>query len=250
MWGSNAIVSWDTSGQPSPEVQVADVRLPEACITSCYFQAQLTGDPTVVGSISVLTLTLNVGLGRVTMIRRYDFIGLPYVGNPIQFTIPFLPAAQILASVQGVGASSTPGKTYDVLCDFQAAPIARFPHTNDPLKFGMALPGEADGLDDEMLTDLEEHAPDEAQVMREAQERGEDPTQAVHRAIVEGDEETDDAGDDAGDEPRIIIPARFDPMIAKLERQLGRPVRVKDLPPYAQRVVRKLAARQLRKGRR
>jgi hypothetical protein len=199
--------------------------MPEPCVASIFFQAELQVPPTLTYAIQFLTLTLNIGLGRVTVQRQVTWNGVPRLGVPIVYTIPFVPVTQILATVSG-GGQSFASEPAQVLCTAEVAPISRFPMTNS-LTFGMAKPGEADGADEELFEDLESHSPDEADVMRAAQDEGHDPTEAL--------EQHEGRARSPSHIPHEMMPPRVSRVVKSFERRHGRPPRVRELPAWAQK---------------
>jgi hypothetical protein len=226
MWGSNATLVFPINGSAVdvPDIQLIDAPMPEPCVASIFFQAEVLAPPTLTYAISYLTLTMQIGSGRVTVQRQETWNGTPRVGVPIVFTIPFIPVTSFLATVRG-GGNSFASEELKVLCTAQVAPISRYPVTNS-LSFGMAKPGEADGADEELFEDLEAHSPDEADVMRAAQDAGHHPESALVRP-----------------EPRGIshdqMPPRVSRVVRSLEKRLHRPPRMSDLPPWARRELTK-----------
>jgi hypothetical protein len=226
MWGSNTTLSFPVSGSvvDLPDTQLIDAPMPEPCVASLFFQAEVTAPPSLTYAISYLTLSLTIGLGRVSVNRQITWNGVPRLGVPIVFTIPFLPVVQILATVRG-GGQSFASEPATVLCTAEVAPIGRFPMANS-LTFGMAKPGEADGADDELLDELEPHSPDEVDIMRAAQDEGHDPTEAL--AEHEG------AARRPSHIPHEAMPPRVSRVVKSLTKRLGRAPRLRELPPWAQ----------------
>lgn len=244
MWGSSAQVIWQP-GAPNraPETQVADIRLPEACVTSVYFQAEVLTPPAVAtGVIQSLFLRLTIGLGRTTVHRVNAWIGVPTVGSPIQLTLPFVPAASILAQVGGIGNSLSLTDAFALLCTIEVSPIGRFPIKKEPLQLGMALPGEADGMDDAMYENLEEQHPETAEIMRARQAAGEHPGDFEDTAA--DDELDEDDEEEEESEGVYVVPPQMVPLINRLSRRLGRPATVRDLPYRLQKMI----ARRIREG--
>lgn len=244
MWGSNALISLPFGPDAfAPETQLADVPLPEACVCSIYFQADIASPPGQAGIVSSLYVKLSIGLGRSSVIRTISWAGVPVLGAPLEFTLPWVPAATVLAVVGASGRATAAPGPLQILCTLNVAPISRFPQT-DSLKFGMAKPGEADGLDDGMYEELEAESPDAADVMRDGQDEehvhGELVKQEAARAELDDDGDDDDDDDDEQLErppthiPPNLLPPRVRRLVARLQRRLGRPPRVRDLPEWAQ----------------
>lgn len=164
LWGSSTplqiIGTTPTSGVSA---QVADVRMPEPLVCTVYFQAEFSGGA---GTIQALTLNLHAGLGRTTVNRSLSFLGQPAPGNGLEFTIPFLPMVNLLVDVVVLGFAA-PGSpevvngvpAFTLTLTLQAAPLNRAHFQQEMKSFGMALPGEADSLDDELERDLEPSVP-------------------------------------------------------------------------------------------
>lgn len=226
MWGSNTLLQFASTlgGGPDtnlPDVQLADVPLPESCVASVFFQAEIVSPPGIGVVVTSLVLTLNLGLGRVTVLRPMVWSGVPALGVPLTWTLPFVPVKMLLASVSARGHGVGGTDNAQILCTLEVAPISRFPMT-DTLKFGMAKAGEADGLDDELLDDLEEQSPDEADVMRAEQDAGHHPGE-IERVERRS----------ARHIPDDLLPPRVRRIVERLTRRLKRPPRVNDLPPWA-----------------
>jgi len=237
MWGSNTILSFPVSGSvvQLPPVQLIDAPMPEPCTATILFQAEVTAPPSLLYAISYLTLNLTIGLGRVSVNRQYTWNGTPRIGVPIIFTLPFVPVVQLLATVQG-GGQSFGGEPATVLCSAQVSPIGRFPLSNS-LTFGMAKPGEADGLDDELLDDLEAHSPDEADVMRAAQDEGHDPSDMLEHEHEQ--QHPDRRARQPQHIPHEMLPPRVSRIVKSLTRRLGHPPRLRELPAWAQNEVKR-----------
>lgn len=229
MWGATRTIeiASTTPFSTGLKLQVADIRLPEPVTAAVFFQATKGGAP---GTVQALTLDLYIGLGRTNVRRSSTFQLQPSTGSPLVFTLPApgVPVVTLQADVTIAGFLASGTDPMTIECVLQLAPISRIHYQKEALKFGMALPGEADGLDDAMLEDLEEHAPDKVAIMRARQEAGDDPRYEEH-----------------DDEPgQIQVPPEFERIVAKLARRLGRPPKVRDLPP----AIRKRFVRMLRAG--
>ena len=234
MWGATSTLSFtDTAPQEGVTLQLADIRIPEPVTASIYFEAQREGQA---GTVQALTLDLLLGLGRTNVKRTTTFLFQPTFGAPILFALPLQPVVSVQAIVTARGFVSTGGNKVDVVCTIQVAPITRINYQSEGLKFGMALPGEADGMDDAMHEDLEEEAPGELDVMRAAQADGFDPGEQL----------------DDEDEPpprRIVVPPRYQQVIDRMTEQLGRAPKLRDLPPALQRRLRRALEQQMQRGR-
>ena len=224
MWGATSKLSF-TGLTPVGGVtlQLADIRLPEPVTASIYFQATRAGGA---GTVQSLTLELFLGLGRTNVMRPSTFLLQPTFGAPVIFTLPMQPIATILARVIGTGFASG-SEPVEVDCTLEVAPITRIHYEKEALKFGMALPGEADEAEHALREDLEEYAPGVRAIM--AANPGADPH------AYEQQEHDDDDGDDdpppRKGRPQIVVPKQFEPLIKQLSVRLGRPAKVADLSP-------------------
>lgn len=174
-WGSSASVEVTNATAPGPPpstarvvtAQLAQISLPEPAVCSIYFQATVESN-FIDDTVQTLTLNLLEGIGRVTVPRQISFLAQPAPGAPLEFTIPFVPVhalnADIAVQVRLLNAANSLVRvqTYFVL-----SPLTRIPQKIQELQFGMALPGEADDLDDELRGELEADAPSVAQMMAE-----------------------------------------------------------------------------------
>lgn len=186
-WGSSAELVLKSTGLVgggivSASQQLAQVSLPEPAVCSLYFQAaaRITNPQNL--SVAVFTVNLNQGLGRVTVPRQLSFSGQPADGAPLEYTLPFIPlhALNVDVSCTANANDEAPGEIA-IQIYLVIAPITRIPQKTQKMEFGMATPGEADSLDDELRENLEEEAPTVEQIMgREADERahGEQPETA------------------------------------------------------------------------
>jgi hypothetical protein len=234
MWGSTVDVHInDTIAADGFSVQFSDVRLPEPLDCSIYFHAERAG---VAGTLVATTLELLIGLGRTNVKRTSTFMGQPTPTAPLDFSLPFQPMTivQARAIVQGFKAASGT-EPMIIRCTLQVAPVTRAQYEKEALKFGMALPGEADGMDDDLYEDLEENAPGVADIMRDRQANGEDPGHP------------DDYDEDVDRAPprrrQIIVPPRFEAAIERVSRKLGRAARMSDLPPLLRSRLERAMAR-------
>lgn len=240
MWGNSTRLAYDTSGVNTfKPFQVGDVRLPEACVCTIYFQCEVISPASVAGVVHSLNLELIIGLGLTVSRRTISWAGMPGIGTPLQFTLPYQPSASVMATVSANAGSLTSNETFELLATLQVSPLARMPVHKEPLKFGMALPGEADALDDELVADLEQQHPEEVDIMRARQASG--MGQMPHPA--EEEEEEDDEPANA-----FRVPRHLQNLVARLERKLGRVPTVRDLPPHARRQVVRMVERSRRRA--
>lgn len=230
-WGSSANLKF-VNAFNAPQIynasaQLAQVQLPEPAVCTLYLSASMRStDPSA--TISTFTLNLSQGLGRVTVPRQITFGGQPSEGSPIEWTLPFIPLHALQVDVSGTANFDFElAAEIDVQIYFVIAPITRIPQQIQKLQFGMALPGEADALDDELRTDLEGETPTAAQIM------GQEAQQRVHG--VQGD-------DDDDDEPEAA-PAWMLDLVDALTKRLKRPPNKRELHQavarYRQRTLRR-----------
>lgn len=216
-WGSSATLIVNDpnagSGRPIVSAQLAQVSLPEPAVCSVYFQASMTtADPRDV--VRSFTLNLSEGIGRVTVPRQLSFPNQPAAPSPLEFTIPFMPVHALNVDCQAAvdvisGAPDIRIEVYMVL-----SPLTRIPQKEQKLAFGMAMPGEADDLDDDLREELEAEGPTAAQTVAGAYESQVDGSDGL---------EPDDDGDDDDDGEQVPrVPAWVMGLIQQLEARLGR----------------------------
>lgn len=229
MWGATGKLSLPPAASPAVTLQLNDIRFPEPVSATISFIAHRAGGPGVVQS---LTLELLLGLGRTNVKRTATFNLQPTFNVPIVYVIEMQPVVSVQGLVLGFGFSSDPQVLAEVDCTLQASPITRIQYEREALKFGMALPGEADGFDDSLREDLEEFAPDQAEIMRQQQAAGYHPTDPEE----EYEEEDEPPPRERG---RIVVPPQFERAVGRVSARLGRPAKVSDLPkPLAKRLLR------------
>ena len=230
-WGSSAMVSLSPTLGLRNSTQLAQVSLPEPAVCSVYFEATARITNPAVTSIGVLTINLNQGVGRVTIPRQMSFAGQPSNLAQLQVTIPFLPLHSLNVDVEVTGDFPiVGGGEIDVQMFLVVTPITRIPQKIQELQFGMATPGEADALDDELLENLEGEAPSVAEIM------GQEADQRVHGDAGAGDD------DDGGDEPQGA-PAWMLDLVDALSARLGRAPKRSEL----RAAVTRMRERQARK---
>lgn len=227
-WGSSTTLSLSPTLGSDVSAQLAQVALPEPAVCSLYMQASARITNPAVTSIAAFTLNLSQGLGRVTVPRQVTFVGQPSDQAPLEWTLPFIPLHALQVDVECTGDFRTEGGgQIDIQIYFVIAPITRIPQKIQKLQFGMAEPGEADALDDELRENLEEESPTVAEIMgREAHER------------VHGVEEPD--------EPEGA-PAWMLDLVDALAKRLGRAPTRAELGRAVQRVQER-NARRARRG--
>ncbi len=229
-WGSSASLHLGGVGDFKNSVQLAQVALPEPAVCSLYMQATVILSNPATAYLGTFTLNLSQGLGRVTVPRQISFASQPGPDSPLEWTMPFVPLhalqADISANLIGDGAESADLQIYFVI-----SPITRIPQQIQKLQFGMAEPGEADALDDELRENLEDESPTVTEIM------GHEANHRVHGTA-------DIEGDDDGDEPEAA-PAWMLDLVDALGQRLRRPPTRAEL----RKAVNRLKERQARRGR-
>jgi hypothetical protein len=244
-WGSSAAVEVTNATAPGPPPtnarvvtsQLAQISLPEPAVCSIYFQASVESN-FIDDVVTVLTLNLAEGIGRVTVPRQISFLAQPAPGAPLEHTIPFVPVHALNVDIQvNVRLNNPAGSLVRVQTYFVLSPLTRIPQQIQKLQFGMALPGEADDLDDELRGELEAEGPSVAAMM--GQDR-----QQVDGSSPEEDDDADDA-DDA--DPMVErSPAWLMTLIDQLTRKLGRAPTRPELVKVVRRVRQRVARRASR----
>jgi hypothetical protein len=238
-WGSSAELILRSTGlvgglAAQSSAQLAQVQLPEPAVCSLYFQAVCRISNPVSASVAVFTLNLSQGLGRVTIPRSISFAGQPADGAPLEYTLPFLPVHALQVNVSCTANMETEAPSEIAIQVYLVlSPLTRIPQSIQKLQFGMALPGEADALDDELREDLEQESPTVAEIM------GQEANERVH-----GVEGADDDDDDGGDEPQAA-PAWMMDLVDALSQRLRRaPTRTE-----LRKAVARMKERQARRAR-
>lgn len=225
-WGASAkLLTTQALVGKSVSIQLAQVSLPEPAVCSLYFETRITR-ASQFASVKVFTLNLVQGVGRVAVPRQISFIGQPSLTSPIEFTIPFVPLHALNVNIEqicdfvGIGTDELETETYLVL-----SPLTRMADKYQKIRFGMALPGEADSLDDDLREELEAEAPTVAEIMgREA----EPPT----------------ARGGQYEPARTQAGSIVAEVIAQLTERLGRP----PTRPEAEQALQRVQARLARRG--
>jgi hypothetical protein len=157
MWGSsNQLRFTSASAANLDSQQLADIRFPEPAVCSIFLQSSITSGS---GAVSVLNFELIVGLGRTVTTRVFTYPAQPVIGIALDVIVPQQPISSLQARVFGFGTSFVVGQELVVTNVIEVAPFTRIDYKSDPLTFGMAEPGEADGLDDDLRDELEAEAP-------------------------------------------------------------------------------------------
>lgn len=242
-WGSSATILVPATGEAGQTVkasqQLAQVSLPEPAVCSIYCQATLeVTDP--LDSVRTFTLNLYEGVGRVTVPRQITFQFQPAINAPLEFTLPFVPlhALNVDAEVAVDHVSDDPENRIAVQIFMVLSPLTRIPQQIQKLQFGMALPGEADDLDDELRGELEAEGPSVVQAMREGRQQvdGSSPEELDPYAQPEPEPE----------QVERSSPAWLDPLIDRMTRTLGRSPTVPELARAVKRVRSRMARRAAR----
>jgi hypothetical protein len=120
------------------------------------------------------------------------------------------------------------------------SPLTRIPQKIQKLQFGMAMPGEADDLDDELSGELEAEGPSVNQSMREDR-------QPVDGSSPEAERDEDAGRDEDEDAPQVErSPAWLLTLVDQLTRRLGRQPTRPELAKAVQRVRQRVARRGVR----
>lgn len=179
-WGSSIrVLSRDNN--MSPSLQLAAVTLPEPAVCTLYFQVAITQASTdPLATIRTYTVNLLQGIGRVTVPRQIVFDAQPAVGAPIEYTLPFMTIHALQVNVQQL-AQNIVASPIETECYLILAPLTRVAEAPEgaPIDFGMALPGEADSLDHELVAELQEEGPTVAQVMAAEADVADQPDELV-----------------------------------------------------------------------
>jgi hypothetical protein len=242
-WGSTQTIHIESvSGGPAVFVasnsgQLMQVSLPEPAVCSIYFQANLKASSPL-NNLAQFSINLNEGVGRVTVIRDLTFLSQPALNAPLEVTLPFVPVHALNVDVSAIANIGAPNSSVDIEITMVLSPLTRIPQKEQKLSFGMAMPGEADDLDDELLQDLEAEGPSAAEAVAEGRVRV-DGSNDHERPAEEADDE------EADDEPAPQVHPVVQQLIAQLTRRHGR------LPtkPELRAAVDRYKSRQLRKRR-
>lgn len=240
-WGSSATIDIPTVNAGvtvQASQQVAQVSLPEPAVCSFYLQAALRGNPP--DNVRVFTCNLSEGIGRVTVPRQVSFQFQPAVNAPLEFTLPFVPVHALQVNIEAVVdiLNEDPGGHVYIDVYFVLSPITRIPQKAQKLAFGMATPGEADDLDDELREDLEAEGPTAQEAVMQGRRRVDGSNDHMEG---EGEDEPEDDG-------RPQPPEWLVAMADQLTRRYGRAPTKDELRAAVRRRKARLQ-RQLRRGR-
>lgn len=237
-WGSSATIIIPGNAEIGQTIknsaQLAQVSLPEPAVCSIYCQASLDVTDTL-DTVRTFTLNLYEGVGRVTVIRQVTFQFQPAINAPLEFTLPFVPlhALQVDVELAVDHVSEEPTNRIAVEVFMVLSPLTRIPQKIQKLQFGMAMPGEADDLDDELSGELEAEGP------------------SVNEAVREGRQEVDGSSPEEVDpypdpepEPQVErSPAWLLTLVDQMTNKLGRQPTRPELARAVQRVKQRLARR-------
>lgn len=245
-WGSSATIIIPGNAEIGQTIknsaQLAQVSLPEPAVCSIYCQASLDVTDTL-DSVRTFTLNLYEGVGRVTVIRQVTFQFQPAINAPLEFTLPFVPlhALQVDVELAVDHVSEEPTNRIAVEVFMVLSPLTRIPQKIQKLQFGMAMPGEADDLDDELSGELEAEGPSVVEAMREGR-------QQVDGSSPEAERDEDAAGDEFDDDATQVErhPAWLMTLIDQMTRRLGRQPTRPELAKAVQRVRQRVARRSVR----
>lgn len=245
-WGSSATIDIPTTNAGttvSASAQVAQVSLPEPAVCSFYVQATWRGTSPL-DVVRVFTVNLSEGIGRVTVPRQVSFQFQPAINAPLEFTLPFVPVHALQVNVEASVDIVSEDPAGHVFIDvyFVLSPITRIPQQQQKLAFGMALPGEADDMDDELRQDLEAEGP----TARDAVMQGRRRVDASNdHEEGEGEDEDEEEGEDERPQP----PAWLLTVVDQLTRRYGRKPTMPELRAAVTRLrARRARMRQSRKG--
>lgn len=244
-WGSSGTVEIPANTDPGQTLrasaQLAQITLPEPAVCSFYLQATLrVTDPLDV--VRVFTVNLLEGIGRVTVPRQISFQFQPAINAPLEYTLPFIPVHALQVNVEASidKISEDPTSTVSIDCYFVLSPITRIPQKAQKLAFGMAMPGEADDLDDELLEDLESEGP----TARAAVMQGRKPYE-----MSEGDEPDFDGEEQGEEQQRPNVHPVVLRLIDQLTRRHGRQPTLNELRAAVARFKAQRARRAARRRR-
>ena len=239
-WGSSARLILGPAQGSSVSAQLAQISLPEPAVCCLYLQARARIVNPADIFVGAFTINLAQGLGRVTVPRQVTFANQPSATGPLEWTLPFVPLHALQVDVQATANfrnEAPPDSLIEIEIYFVLAPITRIPQHQQKLSFGMALPGEADDMDDELRQDLESEGPTAAAAIMEGRRQVD-----ASDDHMEGDGEEPDDGDEPGP-GRKQPPAWVYRVVEQLTKRHGR----KPTMPELRAAVQRLQARQARR---
>lgn len=236
-WGSSARIDFDLSNPGTTVVgstQLAQVQLPEPAVCSIYFQASFSAVAQFPSVMRTFTLNLLEGVGRVTVPRQISFQFQPSTLSPLEFTLPWVPLHALQVDVEATldVLSEDPGDTAALQIYLVLSPLTRMQNAPQKLDFGMAEPGEADEMDEELRGNLEDESPSVQAIME--QERLDGMGETAPPIDVEGEEVE-------------AAPAWLLDLVDVMTQRLGRPPKRRELAAVVQRM-RQRQARRARRG--
>lgn len=221
-WGSSARLraTKETAAVPPVNVrrvsaQLMQVSLPEPAVCSIYLQAVASSRYPLDDTVQSLTVNMSEGIGRVTVPRQMTFPAQPSPGAPLETTLAWVPvhALNVDVTLNVRITNAAPDSEVEVEVYMILSPLTRIPQKEQKLAFGMALPGEADSLDDDLRDELETEGPTAQQAVLNGR--------TLDGEGING--EGDDEGDD--DEPQQLSPVER--VREALTERLGRrPTRI------------------------
>jgi hypothetical protein len=223
-WGSTSNVRLESATpalfSPGTSAQLAQVSLPEPAVCSVYFQADVrTSDPSIV--LRVFNIRFSQGVGRTTVVREISYLAQPAPLAPLEVTLPFMTLHALQVDVFTAADFGVAG-TVDLQVSLILSPITRIPQKIQKLQFGMALPGEADDMDEELRQDLEAEGPTAAAAVLEGRVRVDGSNDHVREDDDEQeDEDEEDGGAGAGVHP--VLAKLIDQLTARHGRVPTRP---------------------------
>lgn len=164
-WGQSTTLLIDPIA-PVNAAQILNVNLPVPAVCVVYLTARIL-PPGTAGLMWSFAANFKVGVGRTSLQQTFIWNNQPTIAVPLQFT---LPATPITALQLDVTASGSGPLELDIGAEL--APVTWIPSSDSSLQFGMALPGEAEGLDDDAYDEIQEDYPEMAERLRAEQEEG------------------------------------------------------------------------------
>jgi len=228
-WGSSAIIT--LVNEPAQSVQLAQISLPEPAVCSIYLQARIISNADPADTVQAFTVNLIQGVGRVAVPRTLTFQAQPAVNAPLELTIPWVPLHALQVNVEAVGLFFSGAPEIRIEIYMVLSPLTRIPQKEQKLAFGMAMPGEADDLDDGLREELETEGPTATQIMMQGHEHNQDASDGLE-PVEEPEEE----------EPVELTPIQR-VVAAFVERHGRKPTRI-ELATTVQRIKARAARRR------
>ena len=239
-WGSTTNIVLEAAApvlfQPGVTTQLAQVALPEPAVCSVYFQASVTSNSPL-NNLRIFNIRFSQGVGRTTVIREISYLAQPAPNAPLEVTLPFMPLHALQVDVFTAADFGVAGRL-DIAVSLILTPLTRIPQKEQKLAFGMAMPGEADDLDDELRGDLETEGPTATQAVME----GRDGFDASDGAMEHEGEDEDEPEHD----PRRAL---LQTIVHQLTNRYGRKPTRTELKLAVQRLRARRARRLRSRGR-